>query len=176
MARKKKDTEFVERDINEDPISGEHGAHPVEVGTGTALGGAAAGAVGGAVAGPAGAAVGAIAGGIAGAYAGKAVGEEFDPTVEEAYWRDNYADADYLPDGMTYDEIQPAYRYGWESRARYRDKSFDDVEEQLAAEWPDRGSTMNWDQARPATRDAWDRIDEAYPITENRAAAANQRR
>jgi hypothetical protein len=161
MARKKKNVELVEKDTNEDPISGEHGAHPVEVGAGTALAGATAGAIGGAVAGPAGAAVGAIAGGIAGGYAGKAIGEEFDPTVEEAYWRARYVDVDYLPEGTTYEEVHPAYQYGWESRRQYRDKAFDEVEEQLAEEWPTRGSKMTWDQAKPATRDAWDRIDES---------------
>src|SRR4051794_32509382 len=65
MATPKRDID-TGRDSNQDPITGEPGAHPVGVGVGTAAGGAAAGALGGAAAGPVGAVVGAVAGGLAG--------------------------------------------------------------------------------------------------------------
>jgi phage tail tape-measure protein len=145
---------------NRDPISGEKGAHPIGTGIGAAAGGAAIGAAGGAVAGPAGAAVGAVVGGVAGGLAGKGVAEHYDPTVETSYWRDNYTSRPYYEKGHSFEEYEPAYRYGWESRSRYNDRSFDDVETDLARDWDRvRGhSRMTWDKARPATRDAWDRL------------------
>src|SRR5262245_36683364 len=79
-----------EVDPNPDPITGEHGAHPVGVGVGAAATGAATGALGGAMAGPVGAVVGAVGGAIAGAMAGKGVAEAIDPTIEDDYWRANY--------------------------------------------------------------------------------------
>jgi hypothetical protein len=148
-------------DANRDPISGEPGAHPVGTGIGTAAGGAAAGAAGGAVAGPVGAVVGAVAGGIVGGLAGKSIAESIDPTAEDAYWRDNYASRPYYDSSHTYDDYAPAYRHGWESRARYTDKTFEDVEPDLRRDWDSvkADSRLSWDRARHATRDAWDRIE-----------------
>src|SRR3954462_4274769 len=123
-------------DANRDPITGEPGAHPVGTGVGAAVGGAAAGVLGGmaagavsgtAAAGPIGTAVGAVVGGVAGGLAGKSGAEAIDPTTEDAYWSENYASRPYYDASTSYDEYRPAYRYGWESRARYADRSFDEV-------------------------------------------------
>jgi hypothetical protein len=153
------------RDANPDAITGEPGSHPVGTGLGAAAGGAAAGAAAGAAGGPVGAAIGAVIGGVAGGYAGKAIAENIDPTAENAYWRDEYRNRDYYNPDMDYDrEIAPAYRYGWEARARSESGNWDASEEDLRTEWQSyRGeSTLDWNQAMPATRDAWDRIDAYY--------------
>src|SRR6187397_403270 len=92
-------------DANRDPITGTPGAHPVGTGVGAA-GGAAAGAAIGAVGGPVGAAVGLVAGAVAGGLAGKGVAEKIDPTVEDAYWRENYSKRPYVETGATYDAYQ----------------------------------------------------------------------
>jgi len=158
-----RDRDSTDRDRNEDPITGEPGAHPVGTGIGTAAGGAAAGAAVGAVAGPVGAAVGIVAGGIAGGLAGKAVAEQIDPTVEENYWRDQYPNRDYYDPSVGYPEVGPAYKYGWESRARHQDRTWDEVQPTLESNWPsERGeSSLDWPKARPAVRDAWTRIDDS---------------
>src|SRR4051794_28124040 len=123
MASERRRDETTGGDANRDPISGEPGAHPVGTGLGAAAGGAAAGAAGGAMAGPVGAAVGAVVGAVAGGLAGKEVAESIDPTVEDAYWRENYASRPYYDQGMTYDDYGPAYRYGWESRGQHAGRS-----------------------------------------------------
>ena len=148
-------------DANRDPLSGEAGAHPVGTGLGTAAGGAAAGAAGGAVAGPIGAIVGAVVGGIAGGLAGKGVAESIDPTVEDAHWRSTYNTRPYSKSGHSYDEYQPAYQYGWESRSQHAGRSFDEAEGDLAQGWEKAKSksSLAWDHAKHATRDAWERID-----------------
>lgn len=145
---------------NEDPITGEAGSHPVGTGAGAALGGAAAGAAAGLAAGPIGTAVGAVVGGVAGGLIGKSVAEQIDPTVEEAYWRDEYRNRDYVAEGDDFEVYAPAYQYGWESRRTYHDRQWEDVEADLERDWANHpsSSTLAWDQARPATRDAWDRI------------------
>jgi hypothetical protein len=150
-----------DRDANEDPITGEHGAHPVGAGLGAAAGGAAAGAAAGAVAGPVGAAVGIVAGGIAGGLVGKEVAERIDPTTEEQYWREEYPKREYYDPAIGYEEVGPAYRYGWESRVKHHDRGWDEAEPELEREWArGRGdSSLGWQQARPATRDAWERVD-----------------
>jgi hypothetical protein len=152
-------------DANRDPITGSPGSHPVGTGVGTAVGtaiGAAAGALGGPATAAAGAAVGgAIAGGLVGAAAGHAAGEKIDPTVEDTYWANSYTSSPYVPKGSKYETFRPAYRYGWESYPKYHGKKFDDVERDLASDWDNRkdGSTLTWEKAKPATRDAWGRLD-----------------
>ena len=143
---------------NRDPLSGAPGAHPVGVGVGAAAGGLAAGAAIGTVAGPVGTVVGAAVGAIVGGLAGKGVAESIDPTVEDAYWRENYASRDYVSPGRSYDDYGPAYGYGVN---RYEgDRSFEDVEPELADNWvAARGpSTLAWGEAAPAARDAWERV------------------
>ncbi|HYC46331.1 MAG TPA: hypothetical protein VED01_12730 [Burkholderiales bacterium] len=161
------DTRTKKPEENRDPITGAPGSHPVGTGIGAAAGGAAAGAAAGTVAaGPVGTLVGSAAGAVAGGLAGKAVAEHFDPTAEEAYWRDAYAREPYYQSGMSYDDYQPAYRLGWESRNRYAGKRFEDFETELGRDWDTkhRGkSRLSWDHAKHATRASWDRIERAMP-------------
>src|SRR3954469_15133022 len=114
-------------DANRDPISGAPGAHPVGVGVGAAAGGAATGAAVGTVAGPVGTAVGAAVGAVVGGLAGKGIAERIDPTVEDAYWADNYSEEPYYEEGYTYDDYQPGYQTGWEARGRHEGRNFDDI-------------------------------------------------
>jgi hypothetical protein len=167
MATKRDDD--LDRDENRDPITGEHGAHPVGTGVGAALGGAAAGAAAGLAAGPVGTVAGAVVGGVAGGLAGKAVAEQIDPTVEDHYWRNAYATRDYYDPTIGYEEVGPAYQYGWESRAEYGDRKFEEVEPDLSHEWANRRgkSSLDWGRARPATRDAWDRVDANFRSNPN---------
>jgi hypothetical protein len=159
MAQQQRKTEAAEANL--DPISGEPGAHPAGVGLGAAGAGAAAGALGGAAAGPVGAVVGAVVGGIAGGYAGKGIAESIDPTIEDAYWREHHMTRPYYESGTQYNEYQPAYQYGWESRSQHSGRTFEEAEPELQRGWPTArgGSRLDWPTARAATRDAWDRIE-----------------
>ena len=145
---------------NRDPITGAPGAHPVGTGLGAAGGGAAGAAIGTAVAGPPGTLVGAAVGAIAGGLAGKGVAEMVDPTVEDAYWRTNHIKEPYYAKNRNYDFYAPAYRTGYEGRVKYHGRTFDDVESDLQADYVrNKGDRSSWDEVRPATRAAWDRID-----------------
>ena len=152
---------YVEKDLNKDPITGEPGAHPLGVGAGAASAGAA-GAVIGSVVGPIGTVAGAVIGAVAGGLAGKGVAESIDPTAEDAYWRTTYHSRPYVTKGTTYEEYEPAYRYGWESRSKHQGKSFDQVETELQSSWntPKNHSLSEWNKARPVVRDAWDHFDD----------------
>lgn len=153
---------------NRDPITKAAGAHPVGVGVGAAVGGVAAGvataaATGAAVgtaAGPVGTIVGAAIGAVVGGLAGKAVAEHYDPTVEDGYWRDNYAKQPYYDKSYTYDDYAPAYRLGGEARSKYKGRPFNSVEGSLSQDWDQaKGkSRMTWEHAKSATRAGWDRI------------------
>lgn len=149
-------------DANRDPISGAPGAHPVGTGLGAAAGGLAAGAAAGSVAGPVGTAAGAAIGAVVGGLAGKGIAEKIDPTVEEAYWRENYTSRPYVTKGSTFDDYGPAYRYGVDNYARYPGRTFDDLEPELGREWQRaKGrSNLTWDNAKFAARDSWQRVSD----------------
>lgn len=143
---------------NLDPITEAPGAHPVGTGVG-ATGGGVAGAAIGAVGGPIGAAVGLVAGALVGGLAGKATAERINPTVEEAYWRESYTREPYYEAGRSFDDYGPAYAYGWGATMTYPGP-FEEAEPALARDWESKrgGSSLDWQQARPATRAAWDRV------------------
>lgn len=148
-----------EGEKNLDPITGTPGSHPVGSGLGAAGGGAAGAAIG-AAAGPVGAVIGAAVGGVVGGLIGKGVAESANPTIEHDYWRANFSDRPYVDPGALYDEYGPAYQYGWESYERYPNRPFHEVEDELARDWESRRgrSTLSWDRARHAVRDAWERL------------------
>lgn len=147
---------------NLDPITDAPGAHPVGTGVGAAGGGMAGAAVG-AMGGPVGAAVGLVAGAIVGGLAGKSTAERVNPTVEDAYWREAHTREPYYEAGRSYDDYGPAYAYGWSARSAYT-SDFEQAEVDLAQDWEGRrgSSGLDWQQARPATRAAWDRVDATY--------------
>jgi hypothetical protein len=84
-----------------------------------------------------------------------------DATEEDRYWRDNYIRRPYADETLSYDHYRPAYRYGWESRARLSGQRWDQVERELERGWrQNRGaSRLGWGDAKLAARDAWQRID-----------------
>ena len=158
----RKDLEKEAQDANRDPITGAPGAHPLGTGIGAALGGAAAGAATGTVAGPVGTVVGAAIGAIVGGLAGKGVAESIDPTAEDVFWRENYTTRPYVEPAASFDDYGPAYGYGVGAFSRYPGRSFDEAESDLSRDWNGaRGpSSLTWDKARHATRDAWNRVSD----------------
>jgi hypothetical protein len=156
------DNKILDRDANRDPITGAPGSHPIGTGVGAVAGGAMAGAATGTVAGPVGTVIGAAVGAVVGGLAGKAVAEQIDPTVEDGYWRENYTNRPYVEPGSSYDDYGPAYGYGVSEYSRYPGRTFDEVESELATGWyAGRGnSTLEWERAKGATRDAWQRVSD----------------
>ena len=161
-----------DKDKNRDAVDRTTGGHPIGTGVGAVAGGVAGGMVGAAatgaaagtvVGGPVGTAIGAVVGAVAGGLLGRGVAEMIDPAAEDAYWRDNYSSRPYISSGASYDDYGPAYRYGVDSYARYPDRTYEDVEGDLARDWHGaRGtSSLEWEHAKHATRDAWDRASNA---------------
>ena len=118
------------------------------------------GAVTGSVLGPVGTAVGAAVGAVVGGLAGEAAAESANPTREDAYWRGQYSARPYVDRAKTFDDYGPAYGYGVNAHEQHPNRSFEEVETSLASGWSDirGGSTLDWEQAKPATRDAFVRM------------------
>ena len=147
---------------NRDPLTKEPGSHPVGTGLGSAGGAAAGVAIGAAIGGPVGALVGGTIGAVAGGAAGHGVGEAVNPTVEGAYWSENFKSRPYYREGLSYGDYEPAYRYGWErgASAENRGRKFEEIEGDLQKGWENAmaATYRPWAETRGATRDAWDRV------------------
>ena len=83
----------------------------------------------------------------------------FNPTAEEAYWREAYRHEPYYREDFSYDDYGPAYRVGYTGPVR-REGEFDELEHALKDDFQRvRGrSRLGWEQAREATRAAWQRV------------------
>lgn len=76
----------------------------------------------------------------------------------DEYHAANFDAAPYRDDGSSYDDYQPAYRYGTQARTRYQDREWDtSLESDLRQDWDrDRGNDgLSWDRAKDAIRDAF---------------------
>lgn len=156
------ENENTSEDRNLDAITGEPGAHPMGTGVGTAVGGALAGFAGGAVAGPVGATVGAVMGAVLGAYAGKRVAEQLDPSFELTHWRREYPNRTYFHAAIPFEDISPAYQYGWEARLSGMYERIEEALVDAEARWKLNGNQkILWSEVEPAFRDAWEHIGES---------------
>jgi hypothetical protein len=150
---------------NPDPITGAPGSHPVGTGIGAAVGGAAAaGAAAGTVAGPVGTVAGAAVGAVVGGLVGKGIAEKIDPTREDAYWRENHPRQGWAK-GRPYDDFAPAYRVGYEGYGLYCNTggTFEDREAELRKRYESTKPKLSWEEARPASRAAWQKFDKKNP-------------
>jgi hypothetical protein len=159
----------VRKDVNDGKVTSSESSHPVGTILGT-VGGMAAGVTGavvtgsaiGSAAGPVGAAVGAVIGGAIGAGAGHEIAAQINPKAEDLFWRNNYQGRPYVLAGSAYEVYQPAYRYGVDTYRKTPDRDFDEIEPSLSGDWYTlRGdSTLDWDTARHAARDAYQRLQQ----------------
>lgn len=83
-----------------------------------------------------------------------------DPMAEELYWREHHASEPYF-DGFNFafEDYLPAWRTGWEGRAKYPGRTFDDAMRDLQQDfnWNRGKSRLLWDQARAAVRASFER-------------------
>ena len=160
----KKEFNRNDKSRNPDHITKTQSSHLVGTGIGAVAGGAAAGAAVGTVAGPAGTIAGAAVGAVVGGIAGHSVAKVVNPSVEDAYWRENHRRQSYAK-GRSYDDFSPAYRTGYEGYAQYGAKgfTFEDREVDLRKSYEATQPKLAWDEARPASRAAWQRFQDQPP-------------
>lgn len=76
----------------------------------------------------------------------------------DSYYRSRFDAAEYRDPAYAFPDYRSAYRFGTWARHAYPDRSWDDAfDADLSRQWSSaRGdSTLSWEQARAAARDAW---------------------
>lgn len=85
---------------------------------------------------------------------------------EDRYWQQHFMAQPYYRSGLTYQDYQPAYRLGYQGYTRYHGSgmSYDEVEPELQQRYEHerRSSWLSWEQARPAVRAGWHRVEQAF--------------
>jgi hypothetical protein len=140
----------------EDPVVGIP-THPLSAGAGAVAMAVATGAVVGTAAGPVGTAIGAVVGAVVGGLGGDAIASAVGEAQDATYWREHFVQRTHVKPGSSYEDYGPAFAYGESARQRHGDRDFDIVAVELGQDWMAvRGqSNLEWDDARPAARDAW---------------------
>lgn len=81
------------------------------------------------------------------------------PENEAAYWREQHSKQPYAKD-YSYEQFEHAYRTGYTSFLKNRDKKFGEVEDSVAVDYeqgkPD--SALPWDTVRPAVSSVWEKM------------------
>ncbi len=155
-------------ELNQDPITGTNGSHPVGTGVGAASGGLAGAAVGMALGGPAASVIGATVGAVVGGLTGSSAAEAVNPTSEEIYWRETFIREPYVTKGRDFEYYAPGFRAGWEGRVRNDGRTFDLAEADLEAAYNLSKTEIDpkWVEVKPAARAAWDRVDQRITAIE----------
>jgi hypothetical protein len=84
-----------------------------------------------------------------------------DFSTYDTGFRDHFATSMY-GGNYTYEQYQPAYRYGYDlaTDARYRDRDWMDIEMDAQRYWEDR-NPGTWDRIKQAVRHAWEEVKDA---------------
>jgi hypothetical protein len=144
-----------------DQALGRHDSNPgVADHVGEAAGGVTgvlAGAAIGSAGGPVGTIIGGIVGAMGGWWSGRAVTEAATAITadDDRYYRSKF-EASRVP-GRTYEQARPAYYLGHIASRNpdYRDRSFDDIEEELSRGWTADNKYGAWDDSREFAREGY---------------------
>jgi hypothetical protein len=114
-----------------------------------------------------------VSGIAAGAMAGALAGASSVNSAEEhAFWQQHFRDLAPYQAAADYDQIAPAFEFGWQRRQQHRDMTFETDEGALRADWQSQPAAQRlpWDMAREAVKAAWERIDQAVGGETKRSA------
>jgi outer membrane lipoprotein SlyB len=155
----------VAESANPEPQDYQH-EHNLGKGIGTAGGATVGATTGGAMGGPAGAAVGAAVGAVAGGLVGMGAAHAVNHDEEDAYWREQHTREPYYDPQRSFDDYAPAYRMGYEGRARYDQGTFDQYSPAMGQDWDSSfkaQSRLTWAEAQHAARAGWERFERKGP-------------
>lgn len=95
-----------------------------------------------------------------GAWAGSMPSNAWD-TNEDSFWRNKFEHEGYYQKGMSYDDYEPAYRFGHEAYGRHTGKKWEEVEHDMGSEWEKvkAKSRLKWEHAKDAVKAAWEHME-----------------
>jgi uncharacterized protein (TIGR02284 family) len=95
------------------------------------------------------------------------------PSSETEYWQQAHMREPYYEDGRHFEDYSAAYEIGWAGYHAYGNEfDFEAADRVLATDWMVRKgvSSLSWEQARAASRAAWQRAHNAREFTTDGSA------
>ena len=85
----------------------------------------------------------------------------------------NHYQANLANTGVSYEDYEPAYRYGYGMRtdSRYANRAWNDVEGEAQRDWSSHNPNGNWEKFKQAVKHGWDSMTGS-----NTSSAASQRK
>jgi hypothetical protein len=95
----------------------------------------------------------------AGGKSNQSGSSKVDAEKEAVYWREQHAKQPYAKNS-SYEQFEHAYRTGYDTFFRYPGKTFDEVEDSVAAEYEKAkpASALPWDTVHPAASAVFNRL------------------
>jgi hypothetical protein len=83
---------------------------------------------------------------------------------DDRHWRETHGKQASANAASSYEEYQPAYRYGTDAAHRHQGKTWDAASADLESGWDKaKGeSSLTWAHVKDAVRDAWHRVERAF--------------
>ena len=83
-----------------------------------------------------------------------------DDTDDDAVYFRTHWQKTFSYTGNTYQEFDPAYRYGQSMAGNpgYKDKPWEHAEPELRSDWESKNPQSSWDKFKDAVREGWDRV------------------
>lgn len=83
--------------------------------------------------------------------------DQDNDALYRSHWNSNYAAGS---EAGTYDDYEPAYRYGssLSSSDRYQGRKWEEVESNVRSDWEARNPGSTWEKVKEAVRHGWDRM------------------
>lgn len=81
------------------------------------------------------------------------------------HFRNSYETTPYYQQGRSWNDYEPAYKYGYDQYGANSGRRFEDVESDLERGWEatKANSRLAWSEAKEAVRDGWHRLERAMP-------------
>lgn len=102
-----------------------------------------------------------------GISATNATQRQINPTLEDEYWRANFASRPYVRADRGYEFYRPAYQLGWEARGQHpANRQWREVEPDLRRNWEQHfgapsSAESTGQKAKNTTVGIWDEIKDA---------------
>ena len=93
---------------------------------------------------------------------GKELNQDVGDTVKQAAGKQPIPPADSPNPPDSWDDLEPAVRYGYGARQHFeKDEWNDELETRLQKDWDSTGSTSSWERVKSAVRRGWDSVKRA---------------
>lgn len=93
---------------------------------------------------------------------GKELNQDVGDTVKQSMGKQAIPPGDRPNPPDSWDELEPAVRYGYGARQHYQGQDWnDEVEGRLRKDWEASGDSSSWDRVKAAVRRGWNSVKQA---------------